>query len=772
MLVPSSALAQNTVTGKVVGSSGEAQDAMELILWQDSDIVKRDYTQPDGTFCIKDLNGLYRLQIASLGTIAIDTVFVADKDVNLGVFQIKNEFSLNEVTVKGTRRVIKKEVDKIIYNVSQDEFAQNKSAMEVLKKTPRITVDESSGTLHMIGRNGVKVMCDGKLISTEESATLIKNLRSSEIEKIEVIAIPSARYSANGNYGMINIISKKDPTKGLQGTLSNDLIRSNRWMESLSGNINLNYKKWQFRIGVLPEYMSGTNELQESYIYSDHEIQRNQNLEMKVKQVSANTIIKYLPSDNVELGVILNAGVSKVHNKMWQSTLNNIAELKSTSIETSSVNKPLKKNFTLTVYGDFKLDSLGKKINITYNSHYRNQTIHDDNTSLVNDSNKTFQNRGLYQFRANSILLNMEMPFRKGKLEFGLNDQLVNNDSRLNYIGDRYTIIDETTDDFKYKENVASAYVSATWSVCPHWVLKGGLRYEYTNLKGETGNTSTKMEQNYGKLFPTAFVMWSPSDNHQFTLNYSHRIQRPYFEDLNPMVRFYDVNYYSAGNPNLKPEVSDNMEIGYTLKGNLNIIAWGNHISDCFDYVPIVNADGVRSDMSLNSNKVLKGGFTVSYNWMPFQWVNVYMQGSAFYSSTKCTMAELNIPNKKGFGGSFNVYTGLMLNKAHTLMAEMSYYQLLPSCDNLVFTHGMGNFTAGIRYSMLNDHLAFSLHANDIFDQNISKSTRYFDEYKFKSKAKIHARNINLTVTWNFGKTGVHEVNRQTKDVLGNRDNK
>lgn len=228
MLVPSSVLAQNIVTGKVVGSSGEAQDAMELILWQDSDIVKRDYTQPDGTFCIKDLNGLYRLQIASLGTIAIDTVFVADKDVNLGVLQIKNEFSLNEVTVKGTRRVIKKEVDKIIYNVSQDEFAQNKSAMEVLKKTPRITVDESSDTLHMIGRNGVKVMCDGKLISTEESATLIKNLRSSEIEKIEVIAIPSARYSANGNYGMINIISKKDPTKGLQGTLSNDLIRSNR----------------------------------------------------------------------------------------------------------------------------------------------------------------------------------------------------------------------------------------------------------------------------------------------------------------------------------------------------------------------------------------------------------------------------------------------------------------------------------------------------------------------------------------------------------------
>lgn len=362
MLVPSSVLAQNTVTGKVVGSSGEAQDAMELILWQDSDIVKRDYTQPDGTFCIKDLNGLYRLQIATLGTIAIDTVFVADKDVNLGVLQINNEFSLNEVTVKGTRRVIKKEVDKIIYNVSQDEFAKNKSAMEVLKKTPRITVDESSGTLHMIGRNGVKVMYDGKLISTEESATLIKNLRSSEIEKIEVIAIPPARYSADGNYGMINIISKKDPTKGLQGTLSNDLIRSNRWMESLSGNINLNYKKWQFRIGVLPEYMNGTNELQESYIYSDHEMQRNQNLEMKVKQASANTIIKYLPSDNVELGVMLNAGVSKVHNKMWQSTLNNIAELKSTSIETSSVNKPLKKNFTSTVYGDFKLDSLGKKL--------------------------------------------------------------------------------------------------------------------------------------------------------------------------------------------------------------------------------------------------------------------------------------------------------------------------------------------------------------------------------------------------------------------------
>lgn len=772
LMLSSPAFAQNTITGKIVDHKGKPQDAMELILWQDSDIVKRDYTQSDGTFCIRDLNGVYRLQIGTLGTVAVDTIFTADKNINLGIFYIDNTFSLKEVVVKGTRRVMRKEIDKVIYNVAQDEFAKNKSCLEVLKKAPRITVDAAFGTLHMIGRNGVKVMYDGKLLSKEEATTMIKSLRASEIEQIEIIPIPSSKYSADGDYGMINIVSKKDPSKGLQGTLTNNLIHNNRWMEILSGNINLNYKKWQFRLGVLPEYMDGTNELQDNYVYSDHEMQYNQNLDMKVKQASANAIVKYLFSKNVELGAIINVGISKVHNKMWQSTLNYNTKIKDASIETSSVNSPLKKNATLTVYGDFKLDSIGKKLSVTYNSHYRNQTIHDDNTSLANGRSMVFQNRGLYQFRANSILLNMEIPFRKGKLEFGMNDQLVNNDSRLNYIGDKFTTIDETNDNFKYRENVASAYTSVAWHVSSHWMLKGGLRYEYTNLKGEATNANKETKQNYGKLFPTLFAMWTPSDNHQFTLNYSRRMQRPYFEDLNPMVRFYDVNYYSSGNPDLKPQISDNVEIGYTLKDNLNIIAWGNRLHNCFDYVPIVNDDGVRSEMTLNSNKVLKGGFTVSYNWMPFRWANIYMQGSAFYSSTQCTMPELNIPNKKGFGGSFNIYSGLMLNKAHTLMAEMSYYQLLPSCDNLVFTHGTGNFMAGIRYSMLDDRLSFSLQADDVFGQNIQKSTRYLDKYKVESKNNIHARDISLTITWKFGKTSVHEVNRQTKDVLGNRDNK
>ncbi len=772
LMLPLSSFAQSTLMGKVIDSYGKPQDAIELTLWQDSDVVKRDYTQADGMFCIKELKGLYRLQIGYMGAIAVDTVFTVDKDINLGTIRVYKGFTLNEVTVKGTRRVMKREVDKIIYNVAQDEFARNKNCLEVLKKAPRITVDESSGSLHMIGRSGVRVLYDGKLLSTEEATTMLKNLRSSEIDKIEVISIPSSKYSADGNYGMVNIISKKDPTIGLNGSLSNDLYRSNRWMESLSGNINLNYKKWQFRLGVVPEYMAGTNEVRDSYIYSDHQMQRSQDVKMKVKQASTNAIVKYLPSKNVELGVMLNAGISKVCNEMQQSTFNDIAVAEIGSVETSSENKPLRKNATLTIYGDFSLDSLGKKLNVTYNSHYRNQTIHDDNISLVDSQDMIFQNRGKYQFRANSVLMNFEMPFRKGRLDFGLNDQLVDNDSRLKYSGDRLMATEETNDYFKYKENIASIYASATWNASQHWVLKGGLRYEYTNLKGETDDAEKTMKQNYGKLFPTIFAMWTPNDKHQFSLNYSRRMQRPYFEDLNPMVRFYDVNYYSAGNPNLKPETSDNIEISYTFNGNLNIIGWGNRLRDCFDYVPIVNDAGLRSDMTLNSNKVLKGGFTASYNWMPFQWANIYMQGSAFYSSTKCMMPELNIPDKKGFGGSLNIYTGLILNKAHTLMAEMSYYQLLPSCDNLVFTHGMGNFMAGIRYSMIGDRLSIALHANDIFGQNISKATRYFNSYKVLSKSDIHARNINFTITWNFGKNGVHEVNHRTRDVLSNRDNK
>lgn len=186
----------------------------------------------------------------------------------------------------------------------------------------------------------------------------------------------------------------------------------------------------------------------------------------------------------------------------------------------------------------------------------------------------------------------------------------------------------------------------------------------------------------------------------------------------------------------------------------------------------MIDANGMRTEAVLNSNTCRKAGFTVSYHFAPVPWWSTFVQGSVFYSETECIIPELKLEDMKGYGGNFNIYSNFMLNRARTLQAGISFYQLLPSCDNLTISRGSANLGASISYSLLNDRLFLSLSANDIFRQNKPSSKRYYQDYKMTNVTDSHIRSINLSVSWKFGKKSVNSVDKQTRDMLNGRDSK
>lgn len=777
------ALQAQSVSGIIIDENNSPIEYANIALLgtKDSVIIAYGVSDASGNFAIqcKELKVLMKVSYVGYQTLYQPCT---TNSTNLGSIKMHPNKVLDEVVVVGKRPILSKKVDRMIYNVSNDIFAKDKTGMELLEQTPRIIV-EKQGSITMVGRSGVKVMLDGRMLENGEAQNLLKNLRSEEIQQIEVIPIPPAKYSAEGNVGIINIVLKKDPTMGLLGNASLYLSRNTKTSYFPSASINYRNSKWEVRLGAASQFLNGEQENTEAYTYADRILSRSEHMDVKGKKYMGNALVKFKPNKRLEIGVLLDGGYEDYDFQTVQGTsnkyLSGVVPANDSIVDTDALHKPHKNSFNISFYTDIALDTLGKKLSVTYNSHYKDNSVDDNYLATITKGSTgqpvEMQTTGMYRYRTNSLLADFALPYRFAQIEAGASMQMVNNYSNLQLgrMNNGSLVIDPSaTNNYKYKEQIYAGYIMANKNVGEKLMLKAGVRYEYTHVKGFSPTINKETQQDYGEWFPTAFMMWMPNDNHNLSLSYTRRVDRPYFEDLNPFVRYKDVNSYSKGNSDLRTQPSDNMELGYTFKGNLNVILWRNYQRRLIDYVPMIDANGMRTEAVLNSNTCRKAGFTVSYNFVPVPWWSTFVQGSVFYSKTECIIPELKLEDRKGYGGNFNIYSNFMLNRARTLQAGISFYQLLPSCDNLTMSRGMASLGASISYSLLNDRLFLSLNANDIFKQNKPSSKRYYQDYKMTNVTDSHIRSINLSVSWKFGKKSVNGVDKQTKDMLNGRDNK
>lgn len=775
-------LEAQSITGCVVDENDSPIEYANIALLsaKDSVVIVGGVSNERGTFTLQSKESDVLIKVSYVG---YQTVYRSCTTPDLGIIKMYINKSLGEIVVIGKRPILSKKVDKMIYNVSNDIFAKDKTGMELLEQTPRIIVDKHQGAITMVGRSGVKVMLDGRILEEKEAENLLKNLRSDEIKQIEVIPIPPSKYSAEGNVGIINVILKKDPTTGILGNVSFDLDRSVKTSYFPSSSISYRNSKWEVRLGVVSSFLSGPQENIEAYSYADRTLLRNEHMEMKNKAYAVNSLVKFKPNKRFEIGLLLDGGYEKADFQLMQNTstkyVSGVTPVNDSIVNTDALHNPRKKRFNISFYTDIALDTLGKKAILTYNSHYKDNSVDDNYLAVIAKDNgkqpMEMKTVGIYRYRTNSLLADFELPYSFAQIEAGTSMQIVNNycDLQLSRMNNSVLTIDPSaTNSYNYKEQIYAGYIMANKDLGDKFMFKAGLRYEYTYVKGYSPTVNQEVRQNYGEWFPTAFMMWMPNDNHNLSLSYTRRVDRPYFEDLNPFVRYQDVNSYSKGNSNLRTQPSDNIEIGYTFKGNLNVILWGNYQRRLIDYVPTIDANGMKTESVLNCNTCRKAGFTVSYNFSPWSWWSTFVQGSVFYSKTECRVPELNIKDMSGYGGNFNIYSNFMLNKARTLQASISFSQLLPSCDNLTMSRGLADLGASISYSLLNDRLFLSLSASDIFRQNKPSSKRYYEDYKLMNITDSHIRSISLSVSWTFGKQSVNRVDGQARDMLNGRDSK
>lgn len=774
--LPCLIFSQIKVSGTFVEENGQSVIFPQIIVKQDSLVIIETTSDVDGKFVLSMAPGHYTFIVYQFNQEIFRKDYLFSSDTDLGTIQVDNSIDLAEINVVAQRKTIDLRGDRIIYNVANDRFVTNTTLSDLFKRVPSLTV-RNEDQIEILGKNQVRYMINGRVLELSEESVklLLKSMKSEDIDKIEVISTPPAKYSADKNYGFINIITKRDETIGLKGDAYVNLIQKNR--TSTFGGVNLNYsnRKLEAFLSVNAGQYYATNVLRRNYTFIDKNQFSYKETNSIGNMMDINSILKYNISDKIEVGSVFNFTTNKLTSNdtdktEYNSLLNAIYNTDSTITTVSDALIKPEYATLLSTYMDYEIDSLGKVVTLTYNHFKKNSESTSTIHSLVNskDNSYNLDTYGKNKYKINSLKVDAVLPFKHCNFEIGGAYTVVSNVSNIDIKGSSQINL---YDNFKYNEKTSALYFSIDKRFNSQLYGKAGLRYEYTDLQG-ISITNEKHASNYGYFFPTLYLTWNARKGNTFSLAYATRLERPYFNDLNPFRYYTTIYNYTSGNPSLLPAISHNLEIKYSKGNKIYSVLYGSKTMKAVDYVTVFDDSGSQYTMPYNNITHDKVGYYLSYTINPVSFLNLSLNGDLFYSKFTSSNPNLKTVDIEGYGTMIGVKTDWILNKKKTLLLHIGYTHMFPKFENMMRYKSIVLFDTNLRYSMLSDKLKFILRINDPFKQNITIIERQYSDFNYKSIFDAKVRNISLTVSYSFGKSKVNNVYRDAKDVESQRSNK
>ena len=761
------------VKGSVYNISGKNIPFSSVGFYKKDTLIKGAIADSLGTFKLSIDTGYYTLKASALNVEEVNEINII-KDTVILIMLSDSAKLLNGVTVTGIKPSVEYQVDRTIFNVQNSLFKSGLNGMQLLRQAPRLEMS-SDEAIKMIGKDGVRVMINGRLLYLSETAVISKltSLRSDNILRVEIIPAPPSKYSAEGNVGFINIILKKDETEGFQYRPYFEYTQ--RRYPSNKLGIDINYKSPKISLSFSPFYelMKAVNSNETSYDFDDgRQLSFDRTITLKSKNLSGNFVLVYSPTKRLEIGMIANAGnnhlsTSELTNTFYQNKYDGI----DSSIRANAPASEKNNERGLTAYAEYKIDSVNKKITLTYNNSLtKNATIKNISSDLfypAADSTQfnELENTGDIKYRINSSTLDVYLPYSFANIETGLSYTQVNNNSFLQLesrnMGHQETT--ETNDAFNYSEHTVGVYASLEKQF-GKLSSKAGLRYERSSIEGKSQLMNLKNRINYDKLFPTVNLSYVGLKNHFFSLAYSKRIQRPNFFYLNPF-RYYTSPYaYTSGNASLLPAFTDYIEFMHVFKNSLTTIVSFSKTVKGISYVSLYQ-DGYNYAVPQNNFTQRKLDLTVIYQKSIMNWWAVNPVLELYYSKNRSTVATTGLMDAKGFGGMLIVTNTFTISKAKNIFLQGNYYQFFPSQSEFQKTKAFGYFSSNIRFPMFRKALQCTVSISDFFRTNRTIYTQRYNDYLFTNSFDPHTRNINVSLSYLFGNKKVNSVYRESKNA-------
>jgi iron complex outermembrane recepter protein len=774
--------AQTTPAGKVSGSIKDGGNqkiidaaSVSLLKAKDSSLVKIAVTDKDGNFSIENVKeGSYLVLATSIGHSKtysqVFTISVDQSNANVGTLQlVPADKNLKEVTVVSKKPFIERKADRTVLNVDASISNTGSTALEVLEKAPGVTVDKD-GNISLKGKQGVMIMVDGKqtYLSGPELTNMLRNMSSNQLDQIEIMTNPSAKYDAAGRSGIINIKTKKNKQKGFNGSASTAYTQG--IYSRTSNSLNLNYKNGKVNLfsTLSANYRNNFQELDIYRRYTNTDKSTKAIFEQNSFQTrhggnyNAKLGADFYVSKKTTIGVVL----SGITNPQAQNA-ENTSYLKSNNGIVDSIVQAISSE-----HSKWKNGSVNFNLRHVFDSTGRELTVDADYLSYNATKDQRFYNTSytpLWALKTSDILLGelpsaikiysakMDYihPLKKGaKIEAGLKSSFVETDNTAGYyslVGSTKTPDYEKTNRFDYKENINAAYLNYNKEM-KKWSIQTGLRLENTNYEGNQFGNPTKpdsaFKRSYTSLFPTLFVGYNPTEKNQFSFSYGRRINRPDYEDLNPFLFFLDKYTYGAGNPFLKPMYSHVLEASHTYKQMFTTTLNYSYTKDLFnevfrqkDFATIVSQGnyGSMEDASISFNAQVP----VVKVWN----ANIYTE--AKYNRFK---GLLNGDDVDVSATTFLVNVNNQFKFKKGWSAEVSGWYRTKGIEGQLLIKSLGQLTTGVQKQVIKNKGTLKLNVNDVLKTRNPRGEINFQNTEARFRQYSDNRTVTLSFSYRFGK--------------------
>jgi len=575
------------ITGNIINTQGEAIELATVVV-QDSvgKVVCGAVSDSLGYFSldVRTLDG----EVLMVSCIGYETSMISlfSDSTPICITLQPSSTELRNVTVTAKTPLFHREIDRLVFNAEKlNTTATN--FMDVLKHTPGILVQDDN--ISMINKGEILFLMNGRELKMDNKSLVLylNSLPSERLKQIEVMTTPPAKYSAEGDAGVINFVTKKKLGSFLCANVANRISIKEHVYDG--ANIGLQYKCGGFETHLNIGVGMGTIQTSSrNYVYYPDDTWKTSQTRLKSNDYVLGTWgLDYTLSGKSAIGFIVsyNNMQPDADTKAATDVVVGIKDVVNTKyFETSTNFDSYYNRHNENIH--YTLDSIGKGGKLEVNLDYLNYSINDRaNLQSYYDETLNYLNKTRTKIDVFQIKADMEMPVGRTSLEYGTAYSLSKTNNHTDY--DYISTGNDLNDHFIYREYILSAYVDARCKISDKWETKIGLRGEYGNFIGESVIMDTRTKKKQFDLFPTMYLSYALNDRSTISISLSGRIKRPNYVDINPFTTYTDAHTTQLGNPNLLPEKSYSWYVDYTF-GNFALSAsmnWRNRV--IFDYTTV-----------------------------------------------------------------------------------------------------------------------------------------------------------------------------------------
>lgn len=759
-------------------------------------------TDEKGNFKLDGLHpGSYKLRITYVGypDKFVSGVVTTDSkpDKNMGVIYVAPSAKLLKgIEVTGTAALVENKIDKIVYNAEKDLTAAGGNASDILQKVPLVAVD-INGNVSIRGDQNVRVLINGKPTgaSSASLSDVLKTIPADQIKTIEVITSPSAKYDAEGSAGIINIITKQKNMTGISGSISGGIgTRQN------NGNFNLNYNKNRFSLSMnaggnltwpQTSLTSFDNEIS-AYGPADTLVRHTANSSNGTTYLKRHGAIGNVSAtydfnafNSIHSNIRLNQGGFDPNSNTQSSLKNFIHPDSSYSYQSNNTGHNTFGGFDWNLDYTRKFKKEGEELDIS--TQWSHSKIVTDYTTLYDPMQYPNQKNNIDGLNNEyTIQADYTLPINKVfKLEVGgkeiirklsSNSDQFKPDSLISDPNDpNYFVFDPLNSSaYAYNQYVTAGYSVLTITLPKGYAIIAGARDEYTSINGAANSLGQSdlpaVNQGYNTLIPSFTIQKQLTSTQTVKLSYSKRITRPSLQFLNPYVNRSNILAQTEGNPDLAPEISQTVELGYNTfirSSVINLSVYYKHTGNMIENIagPIPDQPGTLSTFQ---NAAVNNSFGASFfgSINPVKILTIRGSINAYtYNPTPYALYVRDF-TETGTYVQYNAFLMAELDFTSGFIAQVFAVENSPRRTIQGTNPSFSILGAGVRKQFLKKKASIGINTLEPFNKYKNFDTNISSPgFSQRSTFAFPFRSVGITFSYSFGKTTFSNPQQQKKGV-------